>query len=238
MAESVFRFKRFSIAQDKCAMKVGTDSVVLGSWTNPGNSKRILDIGTGTGILACMMAQKSSAIIDAVEIDETSAKQAKENCLASPWADRLNVLHCSIQSYTANTELSYDLIISNPPFFRDALRNPSEVKTLARHTVNLSFEDLLRCAKKLLLPEGFLAIILPINEADFFCDLAKSNGLFLNDVLRVKAKGSDEIEIRRVMKFSFKQIQHSDTTVAIENEERHSYTEEYKKLTADFYLKF
>ena len=219
-------------------MKVGTDSVLLGAWVEPANSKRILDIGTGSGILACMMAQKSSAQIDAVEIDEASAQQANENCNASPWSDRLTVFHSSIQSFVESTNNQYDLIVSNPPFFRDALQNPSATKTQARHAVSLSFEDLLSCTKKLLLPEGILAIILPVNEAEFFCEVAKSTGLFLNDVLRVRAKARHEIEIRKVMKFSSKQIQHSDTTVAIENEERHSFTDEYKKLTADFYLKF
>jgi tRNA1Val (adenine37-N6)-methyltransferase len=122
MSQTVFHFKHFTVHQERCAMKVGTDGVLLGAWTDPKNAERILDIGTGTGLIALMLAQKSTAFIDAIDIDENSCSQASENVNASRWKDRVNVHHCSLQLYILTSSVKYDLIVSNPPYFVDAYK--------------------------------------------------------------------------------------------------------------------
>ncbi|HYX05427.1 MAG TPA: methyltransferase, partial [Bacteroidales bacterium] len=133
MSQSGFRFKQFTIIQDKTAMKVGTDGVLLGAWTRPEKAASILDIGTGTGLIALMMAQKSKALITAVEIDKDAADQAQQNTENSPWHERIQVHQSSVQEFSANFGKKFDLIISNPPYFHQSFKNPGIKRSLARH---------------------------------------------------------------------------------------------------------
>ena len=172
-----FRFRQFSVAHDRSSMRVNTDAVLLGAWAPlPASPERILDIGTGSGVIALMLAQRcSEAKITAIDIDEASVSQARENFLASPWPERLAAENISLQELASRNpkspkeprQPSFDLIISNPPFFRDALRNPDPTRRQARHTDTLSFDELCSCSAALLAPEGRLALILPADaEAD------------------------------------------------------------------------
>src|SRR6478736_3632457 len=142
MPNDVFEFKQFKIKQDRCAMKVGTDAVLLGAWVVPNGSKKILDIGTGTGVIALMLAQKSSAGILAIDIDRESTEQAGINVAESIFHSQIKVVHTSFQELVKNSSEKFDLIVTNPPYFIDSFKNPSERSTTARHTDSLSFEDL------------------------------------------------------------------------------------------------
>ncbi len=234
MNDSTFRFKQFSIAQDKCAMKVGTDAVLLGSWVNAPESQSVLDIGTGTGIIAMMIAQKTDAIIDAIDIDEKALEQARYNALNSIWKHRINIFHISLQNHAKHIDKKYDLIISNPPYF-DETYKPAEVsRNNARHTDNLSFGDLAEGVRKLLEPHGKFFVILPLNEGNIFIEIMKTEGLFCNELVRVKSKISKP-EKRLMMQFSFTKTELKESMLIIRNED-HSYSDEYINLTKDYYV--
>ena len=236
MPHDFFRFKKFIIEQDRCAMKVGTDSVLLGAWAEVGDAQKVLDIGTGTGILALMMAQKSKAKITAIEIDEGAALQAQENVQNSPWSDRVRVFPTSLQNF--NSDILFDVIITNPPFFVSSLKNPDEQRTIARHSDSLPFESLLDGVNRFLTADGIFYLVLPKSQSAFFENMANDKGFYLRKILRVKARQKDELEIRHLLAFSRTQQVVADSLLSIEKEYRHEYTEEYKKLTKDFYLKF
>lgn len=235
-----FYFKEFSIDQDKTAMKVGTDAVILGAWcsleTYPDS---ILDVGSGTGIVALMMAQRSDALtIDAIEIDPNAYEQSIANFEKSDWSDRLFCYHSSFQDFSEEMkeeEQEYDLIISNPPFYNDSFETKDTSRNIARFTSSMSFIDLLEGVSKLLSNSGIFTTIIPFKEEQFFIKLANKNNLFLNRVCRVK--GTDNSEIKRTMlEFSLHQKKVKETTLVIEKT-RHEYTKEYVNLTKDFYLK-
>jgi len=234
MSESTFRFKYFTIHQDKCAMKVGTDSVLLGSWVMPDVAQRILDIGTGTGILAIMMAQKSTAEIDAIDIDEGAFLQARENALISPWFNRIYPYCESFQKFAAITTSRYDLIVTNPPYFHEATKPSKEARIQARHSDQLSFNDLIDGVKKVLKPHGRFCIILPYKEGMEFIDIAHHKRLFCHRILRVKTK-TDKPEKRVLMEFNFHFGIHQDDVIVIREEDM-SYTAEYIHLTSDYYI--
>lgn len=237
MSNQLFAFKQFSILQDKCAMKVGTDAVLLGSWVNASNAKTILDIGTGTGIIALMLAQKSSARIDAIDIDSNAFMQAAENVNQCTWKDRIDVHHISLQQFIKESDHKYDLIVSNPPYFIDSSKASEESRTNARHTDQLPFEDLLDGVLKLLNPNGKFYVILPTKEAEFFREEAEKNKLFLTKLTRIITR-ADKPEKRLMMRYEFIQRTFSESSITIEKDERHSYTDEYKELTKDYYLAF
>ena len=157
MSNNYFSFRQFTIHQDQCAMKVGTDGVLLGAWVNVENAQRILDVGTGTGLIALMCAQRSESVIDAVEVDRAASEQAAVNCSASPWKDRITVVHDSFQHFAESTAYRYDLIVSNPPFFKNSLKPKGLARSLARHDDRLSYESLLYYTVKILEPGGTLA---------------------------------------------------------------------------------
>ena len=164
----MFTFKQFSIEQDRCAMKVGTDGVLLGAWAGAGRDDlsplRILDVGTGSGLVALMMAQRfPNAFVDAVEIDEEAAKQAMENVQKSPFANRVRVTCISVQDYAS--DYCYDVIVSNPPYFCNSLKNPDNRKAQARHSDVLPYKDLLASARRLLKEDGVMSVILPLGES-------------------------------------------------------------------------
>ena len=232
-----FRFKQFSVNQDKCAMKIGTDSVLLGAWTSlENNPNSILDIGSGTGILALMLAQRSNAqLIDSMEIDDLAFEQCVENFENSPWPDRLFCYHASLQEFTEEMDETYDLIISNPPFYREDFKSKNEKRYIARFQNALPFELLLSCAEKLLSENGILSVIIPFKEEEYFIDLASHVNLFPKRILHVKGNPSSKI-VRSLIEFSLVNSDVKTEEIVIETS-RHQYTKEYINLTKDFYLK-
>ncbi len=231
-----FKFKQFTIFQDRCAMKVGTDGVLLGAWTGVEKAQNILDIGTGTGLVALMLAQRSLAKIDAVEIDECSSMQARENVTLSPWKERINVYSSSIQDYAHYCTTAYHLIVSNPPFFENASKASEPARTVARHTDMLSPIDLLNISQKLLKPDGRLAVIYPIEAANSFQNTATKYGIFCQKKLLVKPTPTRSAK-RVLMEFSTTQTNPVEQTLSIETD-RHRYTPEFIDLVKDFYLKY
>ena len=238
MPSSSFAFKRFIIKQDKCAMKVGTDAVLLGAWIIPGDSKRILDIGAGTGVIALMLAQKTLAKIDAIDIDENAFVQAKQNVSESEFSKQILVSHSAFQDFSKLPTEKYNLIVTNPPYFEQSLKSSDEQRSQARHADVLPFEELIDGVVKLLHEKGKFCLILPTLEALKFRALAEKKGLNLSKLLRVKSRIDKDVEKRHLMQFEFKPSEFSEETIAIEQNERHLYTPEYKTLTKEYYLNF
>lgn len=238
MPSTSFAFKQFIINQDKCAMKVGTDAVLLGAWIIPNGSKHILDIGTGTGVISLMLAQKTDAQIDAIDIDEEAFLQAKQNVSESKFSNQIQVIHSSFQEYAKTTDKKYNLIVTNPPYFEQSLKSSDEQRSHARHADVLPFEELLDGVLKLLEEKGKFCLILPTLEAVKFRTLAEKKGLNLSKLLRVKSRMDKDTDKRHLMQFEVKPSEFSEQTIAIEQEERHQYTAEYKELTKDYYLNF
>ncbi len=238
MAHQTFVFKQFNIQQDKCAMKVGTDAVLLGAWVKTNGAKSILDIGTGTGIIALMLAQKSSAQIDAIDIEVSAYEQATENVRFCIWNERINVYCTSLQDYVLKVKHSYDLIVSNPPYFSHSSKSAEEERTHARHNDLLPFEELISGVVKLLDKKGRFCVILPNKEASIFRNIAESKGLHLSNLTRVRTKANQDTEKRHLMQFEFESSSFSENTIVIEKDERHEYTDEYKELTKDYYINF
>lgn len=237
MPNASFAFKQFVINQDRCAMKVNTDAVLLGAWVIPNGSKNILDIGTGTGVIALMLAQKSKARILAIDIDKEATEQARLNAEQSVFRN-IEVANLSFQELAAGSDKKFDLIVTNPPYFKDSLKSQSQTRTLARHNEFLSFEDLLDGVKKMLHEKGKFYLILPTKEAQIFREMAKQKGLYLSKLLRVRTRADSETEKRHLMLFEFKQTEFSEATLVIESEQPLKYTKEYIELTKDYYLNF
>jgi len=214
-------------------MKVGIDGVLLGVWADTKNSNNILDIGTGTGLISLMLAQRSNAQITAIDIEEDAAIQATENVRNSPWADRIKVILSSLQEFSPDS--SFDLIVSNPPYFVNSLKAPSEGRTTARHTESLSHEDLIECAIRLLSPQGRICLILPVNEGLKCVEFARSKGLFCSKQVKVFPKPDTEAK-RLLLEFSLEKTELQTSELSIEKE-RHQYTPEFSSLAKDFYLK-
>jgi len=218
-------------------MKVGTDGVLLGAWVSLNNAYRILDIGTGTGVIAIMLAQRSrqEAIIDAIEIDKDACNQAIENVGNCQWKDRINIRHTSLQEYYKSSEYSYDLIISNPPFFVQGSKPKVQNRINARHIDSLTHEDLILSSKSLLNKSGVLSIILPVAEGKQMVQFAETNGLYCHHLVEVKPKMDKPVE--RLL-LSFSKTPPSEiikSELIIQFEKRNNYTPEYVALTKDFY---
>ena len=236
MSGQSFVFKQFIVKQNKCAMKVGTDAVLLGAWAELPPSGSVLDIGTGTGIIAMMAAQRSKSSIDAIEIDIDAYIQAVENCKNCKWNDRISVHHKSLQDYSAGAEKKYDAVVTNPPYFSNCLQAASESRTVARHTCTLKFEELLQGAVNLLHNHGTFSTILPPKEAEEIVEIAKEHNLYLNRMTRVQTCMTKQPK-RMLMQFGFTPKSFSENTLIIETGD-HSYSPSYKELTKDFYLGF
>ena len=232
-----FQFKQFSIQQDKTAMKVGTDGVLLGAWADLDfYPSSILDIGAGTGLIALMMAQRSDAeTIDAIELNDAAYEQTVENFENSDWADRLFCYHASLQEFTDEIEDKYDFIISNPPFYTSTYKELSEERAMARHSESLNYSDLLESTSKLLSEKGNCAFIVPFEEAENFIKIAEENKLYPNRITRVKGAINTAVK-RCLFQFSFEKTETILSELTLELS-RHNYTEEYKNLVQDFYLK-
>ncbi|GAL62506.1 tRNA1(Val) (adenine(37)-N6)-methyltransferase [Algibacter lectus] len=232
-----FKFKEFSVNQDQCAMKIGTDAVLLGAWASlDANPFAILDIGAGTGVLGLMLAQRSHAeVIDAIEIDDDAYEQCVDNFELSPWGDRLFCYHASLEEFAEEIDDEYDLIICNPPFYAEDYKTENESRDLARFQDAMPFHHLLESVSVLLSPEGSFNVIIPFNEEEKFIKLANNFLLFPNRICRIK--GNPETEVKRSMlAFSFRESETTTTELIIETE-RHQYTQDYINLTKDFYLK-
>ncbi|WP_426090391.1 tRNA1(Val) (adenine(37)-N6)-methyltransferase [Flavobacterium sp. DSR3-2] len=235
---SKFQFKQFSLEQDRCAMKIGTDGVLLGAWTPIENNPiSILDIGAGTGVIALMLAQRSNAEqIDALEIDEEAYEQSVDNFENSPWSDRLFCFHAGLDEFVEEPEDEYDLIVSNPPFYTDDYKSDNEQRDLARFADAMPFEDLIEAADLLLSENGIFAVIIPFKEEENFLALAKEYELYPLKITR--AKGTPITEIKRsLLAFSRKESVNFPIDELIIETSRHQYTPEYIELTKDFYLK-
>ncbi len=232
-----FKFKQFTIHQDRCAMKVGTDGVLLGAWTSLENHPNsILDVGAGTGLLALQMAQRSQAkTIDAIELNANAYEQCVENFEASVWADRLFCYHASFQEFVEEMDESYDLILSNPPFYTENVSSGDPSRDNARQNETLPFRVLIEGVRRLLSDTGEFALIIPKTEEKNVMDLAKEKGLFPNKVLGVRGNPTAPIK-RSLIQFSFSEKEISRKELVIETD-RHKYTEAYSDLTKAFYLK-
>jgi tRNA1Val (adenine37-N6)-methyltransferase len=232
-----FRFKEFSIRQQRTAMKVGTDGVLLGAWTSLEHQPdSILDIGAGTGLVALMLAQRAAAeTIDAVEADGAAFEECVGNFEASPWADRLFCYHAGFAEFAREMEDPYELIVSNPPFFEEQVSSGNASRDQARQLISLPFDVLLDGVVSLLAPSGRFSLILPCTSEETFVKEARDRGLFPVRCTRVKGHPNAPFK-RSLLEFSRKDGPCREDTLTIELE-RHQYTVEYKALTRDFYLK-
>lgn len=230
-----FRFKQFEIAQNQCTIKVNTDGVLLGSWAEVNDSNTILDIGTGTGVLAMMMAQKcNSAAVDAIDIDENAYRQAKENFGRSAWKKRLTAIHTSLQNFS--TAVKYHTVISNPPYFVNDFKSASEQKNIARHSIELNYGELLSGINRLLGENGKAFLVIPAFNFQLLQTAAEKENLFvtkLTEVIAVTGKAPYLV----LMQLEREKKQFLRSRIAIQNTDG-SFTDEYKTLTKDFYLKF
>ena len=263
-----FQFKQFFVRHDRCAMKVGTDGVLLGCWSGYDAAAagsptiphryhyaRCLDIGTGSGLIALMLAQRfPDAHIDAIDIDKAAVEQAAENFAASPWSDSLHAFHARLQDWqivhrtSSPRTLPYSLIVSNPPYFQNSLKNPDKGRQTARHTDTLSFSELIHHSVRLLTENGILALVLPAEAEQEICSLAAQHSLYLTRITRVYSK--DSKPARRVLLcFSNSQFsdnrapsglrtlnsQFSEDTLVLEDE-KGGRSAAYREITKDFYL--
>ncbi len=231
----VFNFKRFAVVNERSAMKVNTDGVLLGAaMTIRDTDRTMLDVGTGTGTIALMAAQRTDAWIDAIDIDEASAAEAGMNFMNSPWADRMKAHHASLEEFASASDMKYDLIFSNPPYFEDSLPAPEQRRCNARHTVGLSYRELLEFAAERLTEKGRFSIVLPSDQEAALTRYARMKGLHLFRIMRVRTVPR-KTPGRIVAEFSRERCEHpEDFILTIQDEGK--YTQEYLSLTHDFYL--
>jgi tRNA1Val (adenine37-N6)-methyltransferase len=236
MANNYFNFKQFTIQQEKSSFKVGTDGVLLGASAIISGVNRVLDIGTGTGLLAIMLAQRCEAEIVAIEPDHESYLEACINVSLCKWNSRIKVENTTLQEYNPlNTR--FDLIITNPPFFSNFIKNPNPRKSYTSHDDSLFSSDILNFVSGLLNDEGQLQLILPYVEGNIFIAEAGKHDLYCNKVLKIRPLPTAEIR-RLILTFSRRRIKTTEKFLTIEHGPRHEFTEEYKNLTKDYYLKF
>jgi tRNA1Val (adenine37-N6)-methyltransferase len=234
MSNDYFQFKQFLVKQGGAAMKVSTDACIQGAWTpiKPG-VKTVLDIGTGTGLLSLMLAQRSNDIdIEAIEIDKNAAEQAAENIDASPWSDRISIIHGDVKTVMPGKR--YDLIICNPPFFQNSLLGDTEERNIARHTLSLSYRDLLEVVKQHLEPSGYASVLLPVSENEIWESMLAAEGMKVFRRLLVKPR--KDMQPNRVISLcSYKAEMQQPSELVIYDES--GYTPEFRELLAPFYLK-
>jgi tRNA1Val (adenine37-N6)-methyltransferase len=231
---SYFQFKKFRIEQDRCAMKVTTDACILGSWVPIPNQGNFLDIGTGTGLLCLMLAQRSKGEIDAVELDQESFDQAKENVERSSWSKRISIIHSDIRNFQPGKK--YDFIICNPPFFQEQLKSSMSKKNIARHDETLNVSTLLQSVERLLIrPDGKLAVLFPFNQLDGFISAAGKSGLFLYQKLLICDHWQKEVT-RCVMVFGCLPSSEIKTETLLIKDDLGNYTSQFIELLKDFYL--
>jgi tRNA1Val (adenine37-N6)-methyltransferase len=234
----VFHFKKFSIDDSSAEMKIGTDAVILGAWAICENESRILDIGTGTGILALMMAQRNlNTAIDAVELENKAAELAENNVTLSPWSEQIQVFNSSLQEFSLHTHYRYSLVICNPPFFAYSLKSPVETRNLARHNDSLPVTELLQITSKVLLENGNAAFILPADAYNFWQEEAAK--LLLYPVRKTFVRSSPAHKPHRILVlFAKEKIPDIIETNLIIYVSQNKYSQDYKELTKEFYLHF
>lgn len=231
-----FQFKQFKIKQQRSPMKVGTDGVLLGAWASVNSSGKILDIGTGTGLITLMVAQRNNyCLVDTVEIDRESYEEAVENIENSPWAKTIKAHHTSLQQYCLDTDQKYSCIITNPPYFTSGNSSPERSRGQARHNHTLNFHDLINCSLQLLADDGIFSLILPTEEGREFIHRAIEKGLFLSRQLIFSPKADKKPE-RLLLEFSLKKTLFTSEEL-IHYDEDGEWTKDYINLTKHFYLK-
>jgi tRNA1Val (adenine37-N6)-methyltransferase len=235
---NAFTFKKFTIKQEICTMKVNTDGILLGAWADISNAKKILDIGTGTGVIALMIAQRNElAKIIGIDIDDNSCLEAAENVANSIFRDNVKIIHTSIQTFSNASDEHYDLIISNPPFFTGGTFSANENKANVRHTIKLPHGDLLNAVTTLLSPTGNFALILPYIEGLRFIELAERSNLHLTHCTEVKHKSNKPVE-RLLINLSKIKQKLSNNEIMIKEDDGNTYSKEFIALTKDFYQHF
>ncbi len=236
MANDYFSFKQFTIFQNNSAFKVGTDGVLLGAIADVTGAERILDIGSGTGLISIMLAQRCNATITAIEPDDDSFIQTCENVNMCKWHNRINAEHVRLQDFNPGL-VKFDLIVTNPPYFCDSLRNPDPRKSISRHNDSLTSEEILSNVTRLLNDDGRLQLIMPYVEGNIFIAEAAVYGLFCNSILKIRPLPTSDIS-RLILTFSRFQKKPVERFLTIEHGNRHEFTQEYINLTKEFYLKF
>lgn len=232
-----FQFKQFKVIQEKSGMKVGTDGILLGSWVDPHGAKRVLDIGTGTGLLTLMIAQKSGAIITGVEIERDAADEAMLNVTNSNWSDRIHIIHSSVQEFTTSCTETFDLIISNPPFFehKQGIQAKGNKRAMARQDRNLPFEELVHAVSAVLSKDGRFCVILPPAEFRQLEELAVKKDLFPARIMEVSPKPGRSCN-RIIAEFSYKQDTIVRESIEVYNVEGDSRSDDFNRLSKDYYL--
>jgi tRNA1Val (adenine37-N6)-methyltransferase len=233
--DNYFRFKQFQIAHDRCSMKVGTDAVLLGAWVDCHDSKKVLDIGTGSGVIALMLAQRTGteSKIDAIDVEPNDCKQAHENFSNSPWPNKLAIYCNDVREFTSME--SYDLIVSNPPYFQNSWLPPSDKRKVSRHTQTLTHEELLLSAKRLLSSAGRLAIILPYAEGISFIEKAEKHSFHCIRQTNFRSRIEKPIE-RLLLEFAFQPLKKIEGDL-IHYSLPEKWSDEYILLTKEFYTK-
>ena len=236
MSNKYFEFKKFTIHQDRCAMKVGTDGTLLGAWASaPAQSRYILDIGTGTGLIALMMAQRyPEAQIVGIDIDDAAVAQATENVATSPFTERISILKQDVTTY--KPEMQFDAIVSNPPYFVDSLTCPDEQRSIARHTVTLTFEALIKSAYRLLKTEGTFSVVIPTEMRSKLEASARLEGFFISKVCCIKTTPQKPSK-RQLIEFTKTPVKELVISEGILETSPNTRSDWYKELTNDFYIR-
>lgn len=234
MPNPYFQFKQFTVYHDRCAMKIGTDGVLLGAWTQVDNARKVLDIGTGTGLIALMIAQRSEAFIVGVDIDEKAVEQARENVDASPWKERVCIYRKDVMPMCRETDGMFDVIVSNPPYFVENVHCPDKRRNVARHTGDFTFDELLAAVERLLTEDGSFSVIIPADAVDTFVSLAAGKHLYPKRKTLIHTK-PDAVPKRVLLAFG-RNICACNVEHLVVELERHVYSPEYIGLTKEFYL--
>ena len=238
MANTWFQFKQFTVRHHLSAMKVGTDGVLLGAWADGANASMILDVGTGSGLLALMMAQRfPDAHIHAIDIVEDAVLQARENALLSPWGHRIDVHHQSLQQYATHNKCLFDVVVCNPPYFSNSLPSPDQHRTTARHNLGLSFDELTHGISSVLKPDGRFCVIIPCDQQQAMINAMTEAQFYAVKMLWVHPL-PQRLPKRVLMEFKREKSDCIIDSLTIETYLRHHYSDEYKALTRDFYMKF
>ncbi|NTW33066.1 MAG: methyltransferase [Bacteroidetes bacterium] len=232
-----FQFKQFSVDDDLCAMKIGTDGCLLGAWADVEGVHNILDIGAGSGVVSLMLAQRSKADVDAVEIDKDAWKQCAENFDKSPWKERLHVIHSPLQEYVKSCKKKYDLIVSSPPYFVNSMKTACSKRKLARHTDSLTFEELISGAKRLMNLHSKFCVIIPSDIVKQFLDIALIEGFYTIKKMQIEPKAEAK-PLRTILQMELIKKPCEQNNLAILDKEGKLYTSEYIGLTKDFYINF